>query len=57
MELTETDAAKKWSRKWYRKGQVGDSKQTFENNPELGRELDKWVEDNLEGTDIEYFKP
>jgi len=57
MDSTETAARKERLRKWYRKGQVGDSKQHFGNNLELDRELNKWIQENLRGTDIEYFKP
>ena len=57
LKPTETAARKERLRKWYRKGQVGDSKQHFGNNLELDRELDMWIQENLRGTDIEYFKP
>ena len=57
LKPTETAARKERLRKWYRKGQVGDSKQHFGNNLELDRELNKWIQENLRGTDIEYFKP
>ena len=47
---------KERKKNFYRKGIVGDSKNYLKNNAELEIDLNKWIEVNLRGTDIDHSK-
>ena len=47
---------KERKKNFYRKGIVGDSKNYLKNNAELEIDLNRWIEVNLRGTDIDHSK-
>ena len=55
VDLAEVPQSKERARKFYRKGEAGDSKTHFR-NPAIIKELDAWIESNLKGTGITFFK-